>query len=195
MTATRLAGSCRGGMSELKRPNATLRKLPAGTCPAPPNEPDQLAPGGSERGSEGSKKLAIKGGVVRPDASSRDACSSWALGATKRPNFVPPETCGLPIVHLTGVAFVTLASTRHPPRSMCSRRTSSWKPIPLSPSSSVVPIRTICGGAAVICSCSPPQEDPATTRALSANQKAASDAPPRNVAHSLGLGNDQARVG
>src|SRR5215208_5057873 len=92
--ASRPAGKRRGGEAELKRPNATLRKLPAGTCPVPANAPDQLAPGASERGSGGSKALATSGGVVRPDASSRNARSSRALGATKSPNFAPPDTCG-----------------------------------------------------------------------------------------------------
>lgn len=97
VTASRPAGKRRGGESELKRPNTTLRKLPAGTRPVPENEPDQLAPEASERGNGGSKASATSGGVVRPDASRCDARSSRPVGATKSPNFVPPDTWGLPI--------------------------------------------------------------------------------------------------
>ena len=179
--ASRPTGKRRGGESELKRPKTTLRKLPAGTCPLPANVPDQLAPGASERGSGGSKALAISGGVVRPDAASRDACSSRAVGATKSPNFVPPDTCGLPIVHLAGVAFVTFASTRHPLGVMCSPRTSSRKPTPPSPSSSLEPTRMVCGGAAPTPSLLPPQADPATATALSTSKKAASNEQLRNA--------------
>ena len=181
MTASRPAGKRRGGESELKRPNTTLRKLPAGTRPVPENEPDQLAPGASERGSGGAKASATSGGVVRPDASRCDARSSRAVGATKSPNFVPPDTCGLPIAHLAGVAFVTFASTSQPLGVICRRRTSSPKPTPPSPSSSLVPIRMICGGAAATPSFSPPQADPPTATALSTSKNTASDDRLRNV--------------
>jgi len=51
---------------------------------------------------------------VWPEASSRSACSCRTVAATKRPNFVPFGTCGLPIVQMVAVEFVTLASTRQP---------------------------------------------------------------------------------
>ena len=166
--AISLSGNPGGGVSVLKRPKATQTKLPAGSSPVPANEPDQVSPGRNKRGTGGANELAISGGVVRPEAWSRAACSSRTVAAAKRPNFVPSGTCGLPIVQMVAVEFVTLASTRQPWLVITRRRISSRNPIPLSPSSSVVPTRTTWGRATAARSLPPPHAAASNTIAASA---------------------------
>src|SRR5215208_5758223 len=80
--ASRPAGKRRGGEAELKRPNATLRKLPAGTCPVPANAPDQLAPGApASAAAEGRRRWQLAAQSFGP---TPPAGTPAALGPSAR---------------------------------------------------------------------------------------------------------------